>query len=144
MLNRRLVVAAGLVCAALQLGSAQEPQAPAAPAAGQAQEQPTFREAINFVRVDVIVTDGKQQPVTDLTIDDFEVLEDGKPQQVEQFRFVRIDGNVEPGAAPPREIRSRNDEETEAANGGRPAVRCSSSTTTTSPARQFARGDANR
>jgi VWFA-related protein len=107
MLNRRLAAIVVLVVAALQAGSAQEPQAPA--------PQPTFREAINFVRVDVIVTDGKQQPVMDLTLDDFEVLEDGKPQKVEQFRLIKIDGNVPVGAPPPREIRNRNDEETEAA-----------------------------
>ncbi len=82
---------------------------------GQAPQTPTFREAINFVRVDVIVTDGKQQPVMDLTQADFEVLEDDKPQTVEQFRLIKIDGNVRPGDPPPREIRNRNDEETEAA-----------------------------
>ena len=39
-----------------------------------------FRGGIDFVRVDVIVTDKKAQPVTNLTQNDFEVLEDGKPQ----------------------------------------------------------------
>jgi VWFA-related protein len=91
---------------------AQEPAA-AEPAAQE--PQPTFRTGINFVRVDVIVTDNRQQPVTDLTQDDFEVLEDGRPQAIEQFRLVRIDGNPAPGAPPPREIRNALDEETEAA-----------------------------
>jgi VWFA-related protein len=106
-----------VLAAAVQAGSAQDqPPSPAAPPSqGDQQQQPTFREAINFVRVDVIVTDGKQQPVMDLTQADFEVLEDGKPQAVEQFRLIKIDGNVRPGEAPPREIRNRNDEETEAA-----------------------------
>ena len=117
-LNRRWLAAVLVALAAtLQMGSAQEPQPQ--PAQGQDPQQapqtPTFREAINFVRVDVIVTDGKQQPVMDLKLTDFEVLEDDKPQTVEQFRLIRIDGNVRPGEPPPREIRNRNDEEAEAA-----------------------------
>jgi VWFA-related protein len=118
LLSRRSTAAVviALTTTAFQVGSAQEPQ----PQEPQPQEQqqsqtPTFREAINFVRVDVIVTDGKQQPVMDLTQSDFEVLEDDKPQAVEQFRLIKIDGNVRPGEPPPREIRNRNDEETEAA-----------------------------
>ena len=118
-LSRRAAAVLLLLFAALPVGSAQEPApaaAPATPAApSQEPQQPTFREQINFVRVDVIVSDDKQQPVMDLTQADFEVLEDGKPQQVEQFRLIKIDGNVQPGEAPPREIRNRNDEETEAA-----------------------------
>jgi VWFA-related protein len=113
--------------AALHVGSAQDqppqpqsqqpaaaPAQPQTPAQAQSQ-QPTFREQINFVRVDVIVSDGKQQPVLDLKQSDFEVLEDGKPQSVEQFRLIKIDGNVRPGEPPPREIRNRDDEEAEAA-----------------------------
>ena len=107
LFSRRAAAVALLLLAVMQPGSAQEPQ--------QGDQQPTFREAINFVRVDVIVTDGKQQPVMDLTQADFEVLEDGKPQKVEQFRLIKIDGNVRPGEAPPSEIRNRGDEEREAA-----------------------------
>ena len=115
LLSRRSIAAVlvALATTAFQVGSAQEPQPQPQP---QAQAQtPTFREEINFVRVDVIVTDGKQQPVLDLKQTDFEVLEDDKPQTVEQFRLIKIDGNVRPGDPPPREIRNRNDEEAEAA-----------------------------
>ncbi len=76
--------------------------------------QPVFRGGINFVRVDVIVSDKKQQPVTDLKQTDFEVLEDGKPQKIEQFTVVKVDGNPKPGEPPVREIRNRDDEEAEA------------------------------
>ena len=37
------------------------------------------------VLVDVVVRDGKDRPVTDLTAADFEVLEDGVLQTVQQF-----------------------------------------------------------
>jgi VWFA-related protein len=91
----------------------QAPQGQAPPdQAGQGQPQtPVFRGGINFVRVDVIVDDRKSQPVTDLSQADFEVLEDGKPVPVEQFSLVKVDGNPRPGAPPPSEIRTRNDEE---------------------------------
>ena len=59
----------------------------------------------------MIVDDRKDQPVTDLSQADFEVLEDGKPQSVEQFSLVKVDGNPRPGAPPPAEIRNRGDEE---------------------------------
>src|SRR5205814_3843132 len=78
--------------------------------------QPTFRAGINFVRVDVILTDKNGNPVSDLKQSDFEVLEDGKPQAIEQFRLVSLDGGLSQAAAePPREIRTDADEELEAA-----------------------------
>jgi VWFA-related protein len=95
-----------------QVGAA--PTEPPPPPPNQSTEVPVFRGGISYVRVDVIVTDKKQAPVVDLTQTDFEVLEDGKPQKIDQFKLVRVDGNPKPGAPPPREIRSRNDEEVEA------------------------------
>ena len=74
-----------------------------------------FRGGIDFVRVDVIVSDKKSQPVTNLTQNDFEVLEDGKPVAIEQFKLIKVDGNPTPGGPPPKQIRDRNDEELEAA-----------------------------
>ena len=93
----------------------QTPSAPAAvaPAAPQNQ-QPTFRAGINFVRVDAIVTDKQGTPIGDLKATDFEILEDGKPQTIEQFRFVRIDGST-PSETPSR-IRTRDDEQRAASN----------------------------
>ena len=100
-----------------QQGTAPEQGAPppATPPAAQGDpaQQPIFRAGVNFVRVDVMVHDGKGQPIGDLTQAEFEVLEDGKPQQIEQFRLIRIDGNPRPGDPPPRELRNRIDEEIE-------------------------------
>jgi hypothetical protein len=113
------VIQAGTVRPAAQAGptpqagatqdTGQQPAAAQPPAQGDAaqQPQPTFRAGVNFVRVDVIVHDGKGQPVSDLTQADFEVLEDGKPQTIEQFRLIRVDGNPRPGDPPPRELRNR-------------------------------------
>ena len=68
-------------------------QAPATPppTADDAQpSQPSFRVEANFVRVDVYPTHADGTPVTDLTADDFELLEDGKPQAVTQFEHVAL------------------------------------------------------
>ncbi|HET9362817.1 MAG TPA: hypothetical protein VFO58_23870, partial [Vicinamibacterales bacterium] len=86
-----------------QPGQAEAPASQAPPQTGEAQPQtPVFRTGINFVRVDVIVGDRKDQPVTDLSQKDFELFEDGKPREIEQFSLVRTDGNPRPGAPPPR------------------------------------------
>src|SRR5882762_6149605 len=55
--------------------------------------QPTFRTEASYVRVDAYPTkDGA--PIADLTQVDFEVLENGAPQRIEQFERVVIRGNV--------------------------------------------------
>jgi VWFA-related protein len=127
--TRKLAILVVLVFGLAQGGAAQQPaggnpqpapppggDAPAQdPAAAAGQDpQTTFRAGINFVRVDVIVTDRKETPVTDLAKEDFEVLEDGKAQPIEQFRLIKVDGMTRPGDPPPRRIRSRDDEQQEA------------------------------
>jgi VWFA-related protein len=82
----------------------------------QAANPPVFRTGINYVRVDVIVSDKNGANVADLKQSDFEVLEDGKPQPVENFKFIKLDGGRIPGDdGPPRPIRNDDDEEREAA-----------------------------
>jgi VWFA-related protein len=66
--------------------------------AGRGQDQdepppPTFRTEANYVRVDVFPT-VRGTPVDDLRREDFEVLEDGVRQTIEQFEHVVIRGNV--------------------------------------------------
>ena len=56
-----------------------------------AQEQaPRFRVAVDAVRIDAVVTDKDGKIVRDLTADDFEILQDGKPQPVTFAQFVPI------------------------------------------------------
>jgi VWFA-related protein len=94
---------------------AQPPQRPADQPPDQPQP-PTFRAGINFVRVDVIITDKNGNAIADLQPSDFDVSEDGKPQKIETFKLVKLDGG-RAGAIndPPREIRNDYDEEAEAA-----------------------------
>lgn len=60
--------------------SQQQPPATPAPLAE--------RIEVNVVNVDVTVTDRNGQPVSGLTRNDFEILEDGKPQPISNFYVV--------------------------------------------------------
>jgi VWFA-related protein len=56
-----------------------------------AEETPSKAQVIpavetNLLRVEVVVLDGNGRPVRDLTADDFQVLEDGRPQVITHFR----------------------------------------------------------
>jgi VWFA-related protein len=124
MSKPRVLVVFLLLATLVQSGAAQQapatPQGPQTPSTQQPETpastdpQATFRAGINYVRVDVIVTDRKDAPITDLRREDFEVLEDGKAQPIEQFRLIKVDGNPKPGDPLPRQIRSRDDELMEA------------------------------
>jgi VWFA-related protein len=63
-----------------------------APAQGQQSNLPTvtFQTEVNYVDVDAIVTDAQGNFVGNLTRDDFQVFEDGKPQKVDMFSTVDI------------------------------------------------------
>lgn len=51
-------------------------------------ERPTFRVAIDLVTTDVIVRDARGQFISDLTKDDFEILEDGDRQVLSSMVLV--------------------------------------------------------
>jgi VWFA-related protein len=110
MVPRLIRVVSSLVVAAIcAVGwpSAQEPAGPQAPTT-------VFRGGIDSVSVDVIVTDRQGRPVVDLTAQDFEVREEGKPQAVETFKLVRVDEGRETPTAT-RDILSTADHQRELA-----------------------------
>ena len=63
-------------------------QAPPAPSTDQ--PPVTFRVEVDYVEVDALVADAQGNLVSDLRAEDFEVLEDGKPQKVSAFSLVNI------------------------------------------------------
>jgi VWFA-related protein len=80
-------------------------------AAQQPRGPSTFQEVldVHLVNVDVVVVDKKGALVTDLTLDDFQITDDGKKVEVEYF--ARLGEGAAPGDAPA------------AAPGADPAVR---------------------
>jgi VWFA-related protein len=88
--------------------TAQQPQptqtpapAPQTPARAQPQPAPTppvevdeedvVRITTNLVQLDAVVTDKHGKQVTDLKPEDFEVFEDGKPQKITNFSYIKTD-----------------------------------------------------
>lgn len=49
-----------------------------------------FTVTTSLVQVDAVVTDSKGHYITDLTRDDFTVLEDGQPQKVTNLSYIRV------------------------------------------------------
>jgi VWFA-related protein len=75
-----------LLAAVTPLGGQQA--TPAAP--------PVFRSGVNIVLVDVVVRDKKGAPVANLTSNDFQLFEDGKPQQILTFSYEEISKTAQP------------------------------------------------
>ncbi|HEX7316367.1 MAG TPA: VWA domain-containing protein [Pyrinomonadaceae bacterium] len=68
------------------------------PATVEHDEDDVVRITANLVQIDAVVTDKKGRQVTDLKADEFEILADGKPQQITNFSYVN---NVpDPGPTP--------------------------------------------
>jgi VWFA-related protein len=58
--------------------------------AGEQQPAATFRSSIEAVQIDVFVADAAGNPVSGLTVDDFELIENGTPQPITTFEAVHI------------------------------------------------------
>ncbi|MFL6281319.1 MAG: VWA domain-containing protein [Vicinamibacterales bacterium] len=65
-----------------------------APLAGQAppprSQTPTFRVEVNYVEIDARATDAQGNFVSDLTDNDFHIVEDGTPQTIKVFTRVNL------------------------------------------------------
>jgi len=97
MCRRLVLTSALLVLTSLALPAqppapaAQRPPAPPAPSPAGAQPPTvTFRTEVNYVEVDAVVTDAQGSFVRNLTKDDFEVLEEGKKQDLTVMSLVDI------------------------------------------------------
>src|SRR5262245_13987530 len=80
---------------------------------GQPQGAPavTFQAEVNYVDVDTIVTDQQGNFISDLKREDFELLEDGKPQKIDTFSLIDIpverqDQFLVSGARPISDVRT--------------------------------------
>src|SRR5688572_21737809 len=78
-----------------QPAPAAPPPAAPQPATGAPADQPpqppvTFRAEVNYVEVDARVLDASGAFIAGLSAKDFQVFEDGKPQQVTIFSVVNL------------------------------------------------------
>ena len=87
-MRTRLLLGLSLLAAVAARPSAQQPAA--APATAAEQPGVTFRVEVNYVEVDAAVFDRQGRFVNDLTREDFQVLEEGVPQEVSAFTLVNI------------------------------------------------------
>ena len=125
MSKRPITAALLLLSLFLSLRGQQPQQKPTAPPksqrtpAGQQQSAPrgddedVVRITTNLVQVDAVVTRGGKQ-VTDLRAEDFEILEDGRPQTITNFSYIwnvstpplsPANIAVAPTAAPPEKVK---------------------------------------
>lgn len=72
----------------------------AVPSTGNAQDVPIVPVSTELVQIDVVVTDKNGRAVAELTPEEFEVTEDGRPRVVSHLSYV-VTGSVPRGAAPP-------------------------------------------
>jgi VWFA-related protein len=102
-MGKRVLFSVFLLSSILLSVSAQKPLSPSPASQGQPrnEDQDVVRITTNLVQVDVVVTrDGKQ--VTDLKPEDFELFEDGRPQQITSFSYIsNVPGTASSNASPP-------------------------------------------
>ena len=68
-----------------------------------AAQQPVFRSSTDFVRLDVVVTDGDDRPIGGLPANVFKEIDGGRPQTVTDFDWI----HSEKIAAPVRVVSFR-------------------------------------
>jgi VWFA-related protein len=78
---RLVALIAFLAGTALTAGQPPTPQPP---------QPPTFKVQVDYVEVDIVVTDRQGTHIRDLKKEDFQVLEDGKAQTISAFTMVDI------------------------------------------------------
>jgi len=82
-----IAILLGFVAAAAQTASSPTPK-PSPSQVVQEAEQDVVRITTNLVQIDVLVTDKDGNQVTDLSANDFELSQDGKPQKITSFSYI--------------------------------------------------------
>ncbi len=87
----RCIAATVALSLAVAAPSQAQPSRPADPSA----PKPTFGAHVEVVEVDAVVTDKQGRHVTDLTAEDFEIHEHGRPQALTHFQYIVLDSSEE-------------------------------------------------
>jgi VWFA-related protein len=80
---------------------------------------PRFGVEVNFIEVDALVVDGNGNFVSNLRLEDFEILEDGVPQEIATFRLVDIPVTPVPVTVEPKPFAAADVRTNEAPEEGR-------------------------
>ena len=75
------------MAAGVTLAARQAPQ----PSATPPPDTPRLRISTTLVEIDAVVTDRQGRHVTDLKPEDFELIQDGRPQKISSVRYVSTD-----------------------------------------------------
>ncbi len=87
-MNKRSVAVLLLILSMLAPASARQNQKPGQKKDDQSND--VVRIGVTLVQVNVTVTDGKGNPVTDLRAEDFELEQNGRPVQISNFSYVTV------------------------------------------------------
>jgi VWFA-related protein len=96
-----LLLRPGVALLVLASAFSQTQNSKLAPAQESA-DQPLLRVTVNLVQVDAVVTDSKGNQITNLTADDFLLLQDGKPQKITHFSYISTAAPTPAPVATPR------------------------------------------
>jgi VWFA-related protein len=80
------------------------PAQPESQQPGRTSDDDVVRITTNLVQVDPVITDGKGKQVTDLTPEEVEILEDGKPQKITNFSYVSLESRAPSPASPAKPL----------------------------------------
>ncbi|MDH3493744.1 MAG: VWA domain-containing protein, partial [Acidobacteriota bacterium] len=86
----RFTSAIALGLAAIAVSYGQTPTAVPTPPV----EDDVVQITTNLIQIDAIVTGKNKKQVTDLTVDDFEIFENGKKREISFFSYVSLDGGA--------------------------------------------------
>lgn len=93
-MKKSFLPALGLMLSLLAPAVSQQPAPTPQPQQSAPDEDEVVRISANLVQIDAVVTDGDGRQVTDLKASDFEILEDGRQQQITNFSYVSLNGSA--------------------------------------------------
>jgi VWFA-related protein len=94
-MKRSLLALVIILSLCLQIMAQETRPAPVEPQQqAQSDDDDVVRITTNLVQVDAVVTDKDGNQVTDLKAEDFEILEDNRPQAISNFSYIAAEGGV--------------------------------------------------
>ncbi len=97
MTKQSFFIAAAILLLAFGRATIQSPVAAQnkPPDQKQKEDETTLKLTTELIEVRAVITDKASKPISGLTKDDFELLENDKPQEISFFTFTRVPGQAE-------------------------------------------------